>query len=93
MPAAEALWRAPAWRRSRSARRRAWRCSTARSSRPRYALAGLFEAEQRCSAAALVTGALSTDAAKGSDAPFDPRIHALRGHRGQIEVRRRPCAR
>ncbi len=36
--------------------------------------------------AALVTGALSTDAARGSDAPFDPRIHALRGHRGQIET-------
>ena len=35
---------------------------------------------------ALVTGALSTDAAKGSDAPFDPRIHALRRHRGQIET-------
>jgi histidine ammonia-lyase len=31
-----------------------------------------------------VTGALSTEAAKGSDTPFDPRIHALRGHRGQI---------
>ena len=29
---------------------------------------------------------MSTDAARGSDAPFDPRIHALRGHRGQIEV-------
>ena len=40
----------------------------------------------RCRSAALVTGALSTDAAKGSDAPFDPRIHALRGHRGQIET-------
>ena len=35
---------------------------------------------------ALVTGALSTDAAKGSDTPFDPRIHALRRHRGQIDV-------
>jgi histidine ammonia-lyase len=34
----------------------------------------------------LVTGALSTDAARGSDAPFDPRIHALRGHRGQINA-------
>jgi histidine ammonia-lyase len=34
----------------------------------------------------LITGALSTEAAKGSDAPFDARIHALRGHRGQIEV-------
>jgi histidine ammonia-lyase len=32
----------------------------------------------------LVTGALSTDAARGSDAPFDPRIHQLRRHAGQI---------
>ena len=36
--------------------------------------------------AALVTGALSTDAAKGSDTPFDARIHELRGHRGEIDV-------
>ncbi|MDB5737890.1 MAG: hutH, partial [Sphingomonas bacterium] len=50
-----------------------------------YALAGLFEGE-RLYRAALVTGILSTEAAKGSDAPFDPRIHALRGHRGQIET-------
>ena len=50
-----------------------------------YALAGLFEAELLFRSA-LVTGALSTDAAKGSDAPFDPRIHALRRHRGQIEA-------
>ena len=49
------------------------------------ALAGLFEAE-RVFRAALVTGALSTDAARGSDGPFDPRIHALRRHRGQGEV-------
>ena len=49
------------------------------------ALAALFAIE-RVFQAALVTGALATDAAKGSDTPFDPRIHALRGHRGQIEV-------
>jgi len=49
------------------------------------ALAGLFEAESLFQSA-LVTGALSTEAAKGSDAPFDPRIHALRRHAGQIEV-------
>jgi histidine ammonia-lyase len=49
------------------------------------ALAGLFEAE-RLFRTALVTGALATDAARGSDAPFDPRIHALRRHRGQIET-------
>lgn len=52
-----------------------------------YALAGLFEAE-RVLQNALVTGALSTEAARGSDAPFDPRIHALRGHRGQIDCAR-----
>jgi len=50
-----------------------------------YALAALFEAELLYRTA-LVTGALSTDAAKGSDAPFDPRIHLLRRHRGQIET-------
>ena len=50
-----------------------------------YALAGLFEAE-RLLGAGLVTGALSTDAARGSDTPFDPRIHAVRRHEGQIEV-------
>jgi histidine ammonia-lyase len=49
------------------------------------ALAGLFELE-RVLQAALVTGALAIDAAKGSDGPFDPRIHALRRHRGQTEV-------
>ena len=49
------------------------------------ALAGLFEAE-RAFQAALVTGALATDAARGSDGPFDPRIHALRRHQGQVEV-------
>ena len=48
-------------------------------------VASLFALE-RVFHAALVTGALTTDAAKGSDTPFDARIHALRGHRGQIEV-------
>ena len=48
-----------------------------------YALAGLFEAENLLRSA-LVTGALSTDAARGSDTPFDPRIHQLRKHPGQI---------
>jgi histidine ammonia-lyase len=36
--------------------------------------------------AALVIGALTVDAARGSDGPFDPRIHALRGQPGQIDV-------
>jgi histidine ammonia-lyase len=50
-----------------------------------WSLAALFEAE-RLFQSALASGALSTDAARGSDAPFDPRTHALRGHRGQIET-------
>jgi len=49
------------------------------------ALAALFEAE-RVFQAALVTGALSTEAAKGSDTPFDHRIHVLRRQLGQIET-------
>ena len=36
--------------------------------------------------AALVAGALSVDALKGSDTPFDPRIQTLRGQPGQIKV-------
>ena len=36
--------------------------------------------------AALVIGALTVDAARGSDGPFDPRIHAVRGQPGQIDV-------
>jgi histidine ammonia-lyase len=35
---------------------------------------------------ALVAGALSVDAAAGSVTPFDARIHALRGHPGQIDA-------
>src|SRR3546814_20803568 len=49
------------------------------------ALAGLFAAETLFTAA-LVTGALSTEADKGSDTPFDPRIHALRRHPGPLDV-------
>jgi histidine ammonia-lyase len=49
------------------------------------ALAALFEVETVFQSA-LITGALATEAAKGSDTPFDGRIHALRGHPGQIET-------
>ena len=49
------------------------------------ALAALFEVEA-LHRSALITGALSTEAAKGSDTPFDPRIHKLRRHAGQIET-------
>jgi histidine ammonia-lyase len=34
----------------------------------------------------LVSGALSVDAAMGSVVPFDARIHALRGHAGQMDA-------
>jgi len=47
------------------------------------ALHGLFLAE-RVYEAGVVVGALAVDAAKGSDAPFDPRLHELRGQPGQI---------
>jgi histidine ammonia-lyase len=49
------------------------------------ALNGLFFAE-RLLQAATVTGALAVDAAKGSDAPFDPRLHSVRGQPGQIAI-------
>lgn len=48
-------------------------------------LNGLFLAE-RLLEAATVTGSLAVDAAKGSDAPFDHRIHAVRGQPGQIAI-------
>ena len=47
------------------------------------ALHGLFLAE-RLLEAAMVAGSLSLDAARGSDAPFDPRVHEVRGQPGQI---------
>lgn len=50
-----------------------------------YALKGLFEAEDLY-AAATVCGALTVEATLSSRAPFDPRIHAVRGQRGQIDA-------
>lgn len=49
------------------------------------ALHGLFLVEDVLRAA-LVTGALSVEACRGNDAPFDARIHAVRLHRGQRDV-------
>jgi histidine ammonia-lyase len=46
-------------------------------------LHALFDAE-RIMQAAVVAGAMSVDAIKGSDTPFDPRIHAIRPHPGQV---------
>ena len=49
------------------------------------ALDALFIAE-RTFASALLSGALSVDALKGSVGAFDPRLHAVRGQPGQIAV-------
>jgi len=51
------------------------------------ALAGLFGAED-VFAAAVIAGAMSVDALKGSDSPFDERIQRVRGQPGQIAVAR-----
>jgi histidine ammonia-lyase len=47
------------------------------------ALSGLIAAERNAEAA-ILAGAMSVDAVLGSDTPFDPRIHALRPHPGQV---------
>jgi histidine ammonia-lyase len=48
------------------------------------AIIALFQTE-RLFGAAVVAGALALDAARGSDAPFDARIHEVRGQLGQID--------
>jgi histidine ammonia-lyase len=52
------------------------------------ALVGLFRA-QAVFDAALVAGAMSVDAALGSDVPFDPRLNAVRGQPAQMRVAER----
>ncbi|QPQ54770.1 histidine ammonia-lyase [Allosphingosinicella flava] len=49
------------------------------------ALDALFTG-QRVFEAALIAGAMSVDALKGTNAAFDPRIHEVRGQPGQIAV-------
>ena len=49
------------------------------------ALAAIFRTEHLL-AASLVSGAMASDAIKGSDTPFDKRIQSARGHGGQIAV-------
>ena len=49
------------------------------------ALAAAFRTEN-IMAAALVAGAMATDAIKGSDSPFDDRIHKIRRQKGQRDV-------
>lgn len=52
-----------------------------------WALHGAIEAHRNC-VTALITGALSVDAAMASTTPFRPEIHALRGNPGQIAAGR-----
>ncbi|MCW5588105.1 MAG: histidine ammonia-lyase [Legionellales bacterium] len=52
-----------------------------------FALKAYFDAEQLM-AVAMVSGAMSTDALKGSSTPFRDEIHQLRGQSGQIKVAR-----
>ena len=49
------------------------------------ALGALFQIEN-VFAAACLAGALSVDAARGSDTPFDARVSSVRGHQGQSDV-------
>jgi histidine ammonia-lyase len=50
-----------------------------------FALEGLFAAEDLF-ASAVVIGAMSVEAALGSRAPFDDRVHQVRGQKGQIDA-------
>ncbi len=50
-------------------------------------LSALFESWENASSC-IVSAALSTDAVMGSTAPLVDEIHALRGHKGQVEVAR-----
>jgi histidine ammonia-lyase len=50
-----------------------------------FALEGLFHAEDLF-AAGVAIGSMSVEAALGSRAPFDDRVHQVRGQRGQIDA-------
>lgn len=50
-----------------------------------FSLEGLFLSEDLF-AAAVVIGSMSVEAALGSRAPFDERVHLVRGQKGQIDV-------
>ncbi len=50
-----------------------------------FSLEGLFLAEDLF-AAAIVSGSMCVEAVLGSRAPFDDRVHTIRGHKGQIDA-------
>jgi len=49
------------------------------------ALSAVFRTEHVL-AASVMAGAMSADAIKGSDTPFDERIQKARGHQGQVDI-------
>jgi histidine ammonia-lyase len=49
------------------------------------ALSAAFRTEHVL-AASVMAGAMSADAIKGSDTPFDERIQKVRGHQGQVDI-------
>ena len=50
-----------------------------------FGLEGLFYAEDLF-ASAIITGSMTTEAVLGSRAPFDKRVHTIRGHKAQIDT-------
>ncbi|WP_108060772.1 histidine ammonia-lyase [Poseidonibacter lekithochrous] len=50
-----------------------------------FSLEGLFLAEDLF-ASAIVAGSMCVEAVLGSRAPFDDRVHTIRGHKGQIDT-------
>lgn len=52
-----------------------------------FSLEGLFLAEDLF-ASAIVVGSMCVEAVLGSRAPFDDRVHTIRGHKGQIDSAR-----
>ena len=50
-----------------------------------FGLEGLFYAEDLF-ASAIITGSMTTEAVLGSRAPFDERVHTIRGHKAQIDT-------
>ena len=75
VPARRGAARAPASRRSCSGPRKAWRCSTARRSRPRWRCTAC-SAPSTCSPRRWSRARCRSTPRSGSDTPFDARIHA-----------------
>ena len=86
VPAAAGARARPGSSRWRSGRRRGWRCSTARSSRRPMRWPGCSRPSALFARGAGHGRALDRCGARARTRRSMPRIHALRRHRGQIEV-------